>query len=497
MNPERIEELARATVKQIRPRGNGQAGAAEPQSAKHEAPPAEIAPADVPEETEELRPPGFSDDALADRFVTCHGEDLRYVAQWGQWLEWDGRRWRQDRTVHVFDMVRKTCRLAAQGAEKDSLARAVASAAAVAAAERLARADRRVAALPEDFDADDYLLNTPAGIVDLRTGTMRPARRDDLLTKVTGVSPDANMPCPMFSKFLEQITRGDEELAEYLRRVAGYCLSGDTREHAIFFAHGTGANGKSTLLDVLQFAYGDYAKTIPAETLLEARGGRHPTEIANLMGVRLALSSELEEGQWWAEARVKSLTGDEHLSARFMRQDFFTFRKTHKHLIAGNHRPALRTVDTAMRRRMHLLPFEAQFTGEACDRDMPRKLKAEAPAILAWAIQGCLEWQAGGLQPPQCAMVATADYLDSMDTLRQWIAGCCVTGDALEREASSTLYASYAAWKSARGEGVPSQTRFSEALQGAGYQKRKVHGRPMFAAIVLTAQARAAAEKQP
>ena len=438
---------------------------------------------------ESLGPPELSDDALADVFAQRHAQDWRYVAAWGQWLRWDGRRWTQDRTLAVVELVRHICREAAAILGNVRLARQVASAKTVMAVKHIARADPRIAATPEQWDARDFLLNTPGGTVDLHTGMLRLHQREDYLTKIAGVAPNASMPHPNFQRFLKDVTCGDEGLATYLRRIAGYCLTGDCREQVLILCVGVGANGKSTLLDALCYVFGDYAKVIAAETLLESRNGRHPTEIANLMGVRLALSSELEEGQAWSEARIKALTGDERLAGRFMRQDFFDFRKTHKHIVAGNHRPGLRTVDTAIRRRMHLIPFEAKFTGETRDRHMLDKLRAEGPAILAWAIQGCVDWQKHGLSMPQKVMAATDEYLASMDLLQLWIDECCVTTDPTSREKSSALYASFAAWKAERGEGVPSHMRFSEWLQGAGFRKLKSTGGAMvFEGIALSAE---------
>ena len=208
---------------------------------------------------------------------------------------------------------------------------------------------------------------------------------------MTGVSPDHNADDTTWRRFLADITLGDYDLECYLQRLVGYALTGDVRDHVLVFFHGGGANGKSTLVDLLLHILGGYAKQIPAETLMEAHGDRHPTDIANLLGVRLAVSSEVEEGGRSAEARVKTLTGDAVLTGRFMRGDFFEFQRTHKLVVAGNHRPAIRVVDDAIRRRIHLVPFLARFIGPKADAAMPERLRAEAPAVLAWAIRGCDE----------------------------------------------------------------------------------------------------------
>jgi putative DNA primase/helicase len=338
----------------------------------------------------------------------------------------------------------------------------------------------------------EYLTHFEGAVVALRrvldvvaTSHAGTAAQADYLTKVTGIAPDFESEGALWAQFLDQVTVGDAELAEYLQRVAGYCLTGDTREHALFFNYGEGANGKNTFLDALQFAFGDYAKRIPAETLMEVRGNRHPTELANLMGIRLAISNEIEEGEHWAEARLKSLTGDEMIPARFMRQDFFEFRKTHKHVIAGNHKPALRIVDEAIRRRVHLIPWRAKFDEKQRDRAMAQKLRGEAGAILAWAIRGCQRWLEEGLNPPDIVRSTTAEYLSAQDTFGQWLDECTVRNDLNASERSRRLYTSFRLWKQERGEGVPSEVRFSALLERHHARKHTNHG-TMFSGITLT-----------
>ena len=193
----------------------------------------------------------------------------------------------------------------------------------MAAVERLARTDRRHAAAIEDWDRDPWLLNTPGGTVDLRTGDIKPNDPNDLITKATAVAPGGG--CPKFREFLARVTDGDQDLQAFLQRMAGYGLTGSTREHALFFLYGTGANGKSVFLNTLSGAAGDYHVTAPMEAFIASHSDRHPTELAMLRGARLVTAIETEEGRRWAESRIKTLTGGDPISARFMRQDFFEF----------------------------------------------------------------------------------------------------------------------------------------------------------------------------
>ncbi|MGD7248220.1 phage/plasmid primase, P4 family, partial [Ralstonia pseudosolanacearum] len=222
--------------------------------------------------------------------------------------------------------------------------------------EKIARSDPKHAATADEWDADVWALNTPGGVVDLRTGQLRPHRREDRMTKVTTATPRGRNGegCPAWLAFISDITGGNTDLAAYLQRVVGYCLTGVTSEHALFFLYGTGANGKSVFVNVLATILGDYAANAPMDTFMEARGDRHPTELAGLRGSRLVSSIETEQGRRWNESKVKAITGGDKVSARFMRQDFFDYLPQFKLLIAGNHKPAIRNVDEAMKRRLHL-----------------------------------------------------------------------------------------------------------------------------------------------
>ena len=333
--------------------------------------------------------PQYSDEALALRFAERHAEDMRYVALWGHWLHFDGKRWHADETLLGVRFARDVCRSAA--AECGShLAQKLASAGTVSAVERLARADKRLAATIDQFDSDPWLLNTPCGVIDLRTGKTDEHGATDYCTKITAVSPGGE--CPLWKKFLTQIFAGDQELIDYLQRVAGYVLTGSTVEHVLFFCHGTGANGKSTLLNTLSGIMGGYCAVAQMETFTASNTDRHPTELAMLRGARIVTANETEQGRRWAEARIKSVTGGDSITARQMRQDPFTFFPQFKLVMAGNHKPGLGGVDEAIRRRIHLIPFAIKIPEGERDPVLPEKLKAEWPGILAWMLDGCLKW---------------------------------------------------------------------------------------------------------
>jgi putative DNA primase/helicase len=424
---------------------------------------------------EEIRPAEFSDDTLALHFTAEHLGDLRYVDKWGRWLVWDGKRWSFDETVKVFDMVRETCREQAHRCNDPRVKAQLTSAKTVGAVHRLAQVDQRTAAVASQWDADPWLLNTPDGVYDLRSGERRDTKAEDYMTKIAAVAPDGD--CPRFRTFLAEITDGNAELQQFIRRVLGYCLTGVTREHALFFNYGTGANGKGTLMNTVAHIMGEYHKAAPIETFTVTHGERHPTELAGLVGARLVTATETEKGRRWAEARIKQLTGGDAVSARFMRQDFFEYVPQFKLNISGNHKPTLSTVDEAIRRRFNMLPFTVTIAPDRRDLDLPEKLKAEAPGILQWMIDGCLAWQERGLDPPAAVTEATNEYLDSQDLIALWIGDCCEE-DKAAQETPSKLFASYKEWAEAANERPGSQKGFGDVLQAKGFAKdRTMHGR--------------------
>jgi putative DNA primase/helicase len=432
---------------------------------------------DGQDEHADPRPPLFTDESLALRFAERHAGELRHVAKWSRWLIWDGSRWQFEDTLRAFDFARKVCREASAECNKPKIAAAVASAKTVAAIERLAKCDRRHAATADQWDADPLLLNTPAGAIDLRSGKVRPHRLQDHMTKITAAKPDHDCPVTTWLQFLNRVTGGNAELIAFLQRMAGYSLTGLTREHAMFFLHGTGANGKSVFIKTISGILGDYHRTAPVETFTASQMDKHPTDLAGLHGARLVTSVETEEGRRWAESKIKALTGGDTISARFMRQDFFEFTPQFKLLIAGNHKPGLRSVDEAIRRRLNLVPFDVTIPQAERDKTLTEKLEAEWPGILAWMIDGCLQWQEVGLAPPKIVTEATDTYLASQDAISEWVTERCERdSDAWTSRAAA--FESWAEWAAKAGEYVGNRQRFNDALEARGFEPRKRNTAP-------------------
>lgn len=422
-----------------------------------------LAAYDAGTEPDVLAPAGLTEDRLALEFTRRHRDDLRYVHTWGQWLKWTGTRWAPEHTLRVFDLARDVAREAVLGTKDAKVRSRIESASTVAAIVTLARADRAHARVTEDFDADAWLLNTPGGTIDLRTGELRPHRREDGITKTTPVTPAAS-PSALWLDCLATWTGGDDELTAFLRRFSGYCLTGSVREEVLPIVHGPGGNGKSKFVETLRDALGsDYAGGVAMETLVVTAGEQHPTDVADLRGKRLAVAVETEEGRRLAESKVKQLTGGDRLRARFMRRDFFEFAPTHKLLVVGNHRPVLRNVDEAMRRRLLLIPFEAVIPPENRDPELAAKLRGELPGVLRWALDGCAEWQAGGLRPPARVLAATESYFETADALGRWAEERLVFA-ASASVAKADAWASWKSWAETNGEFVGSERRLTEYL---------------------------------
>jgi putative DNA primase/helicase len=269
--------------------------------------------------------------------------------------------------------------------------------------------------------------------------------------------------CPLWLNFLKRITNDDVDLQTFLQRVAGYCLTGWNREDVFFFFFGTGRNGKGTFLNTLAAIFNDYAKTAPSEMFLASHGERHPADLAMLRGARLVVASETESGKRWAESRVKSLTGGDRVCCRFMRQDFFEYQPQFKLIVCGNHKPTLRNVDEAMRSRFYLVPFKVTIPVEERDKKLADRLRAEWPAILRWCIEGCLQWQQEGLNPPAAVTDASDEYMEDQDVIGRWLSECCVQGHQFEA-ASKGLFSNFKDWAQESNEYIPSQKTFSQTL---------------------------------
>jgi putative DNA primase/helicase len=344
-----------------------------------------------------------------------------------------------------------------------------------------ARAIAGIPVLPKDLDWDAWLLNVRNGTLDLRTGTLRPHAREDLITRGIDVDYTPDAKCPTWERFLAEVFRNDAALIAFVQRAVGYSLTGDIREHVFFILFGRGSNGKSTFLDVIHALLGPYAGPVPAELLLTRRAEHHPTERATLFSKRFVATVESGDGRRLAEDRVKAITGGDPIECRRMKEDFWVFTPTHKLWFGTNHKPVIKGTDHAIWRRIRLVPFETTFhepeTGVAPQKDptLPERLIEELPGILAWGISGCLAWQREGLKAPEAVRDATEGYRVEMDVLARFLDECCVFNTSAEARASD-LYKAYTSWCETANERVESQSSFGQRLTEKGCERYRNNG---------------------
>ncbi|MBI4612724.1 MAG: hypothetical protein HY720_03860 [Planctomycetes bacterium] len=425
------------------------------------------------------------------RIVAEHGDDLRYVQTWKKWLMFDeaSGRWVEDEGA-VWRAAKKTARDLLREAEgKLATARATGDKSDIDKAKEWIQAARRffartplanavalassepeVQATADQWDADPYLFAVGGGrVVELRAGTARAARREDSLTKGTDVPFDPHAKAPTWDRFLARVLP-EPGIRTYVQRFVGYSAIGEIREHVLLIFHGGGRNGKGTFTETVGRVMGAYATVIPVAVLLESRGDRHPTELADLCGRRLVTCSEAPESGRLSEERVKSLTGGDRIKARRMREDFWYFVPAHKIILATNHRPRITGGDLGIWRRVRLVPWEVTIAEDEEDVELPAKLRAEAPGILAWIVAGAVEYLRDGLRPPKTVRDATAAYREAEDVLGEFLVEHVVESPGAFL-ATKPLHARFLEWAAEAGIPEPwGQRTLTRKLKDRGWK---------------------------
>lgn len=425
----------------------------------------------------------FTDLGNAGRFVAQHGNDVRYCHIWRKWLVWDGTRWRTDESGEVERHAKYTVRQLYADASRvndDDLraelakwARASESRSRIQAMIDLAKSEPTIPVSPPELDANPWLLNCQNGTIDLRTGELMKHRREDLCTKLIPVEFDPEARCPIFKKFLQRILKDNTELINFLRRAIGYALTGSTVEQVLFILWGCGANGKSTFLEIIRAVLGDYGRTADSALLMHQNHDGVRNDVARLAGARFVSTSETEAGRHLAEVLVKQLTGGDKVAARFLYSEFFEFDAQFKLFLTTNHKPVIRGTDNAIWRRIRLIPFEVTIPEEEQDKDLPRKLRAELPSILAWAVRGCLRWREYGLGQPKKVSAATESYRQEMDIIGAFLKDrCLLRGDA--KVTAGQLYVAYKKWCDDNGERPLTQQKLGGALGDRNFRPYRI-----------------------
>lgn len=429
------------------------------------------------EQAEETRHP-FNDKGSGRMLLEMFKDTAAYVPEWGQWLSWDGLRWlpaTDDYGIVLAMAVSDELTLQAAQAIEDGMpeelvgklqawANKSGNLSHLRGAVAAARPSMCVSA--KQLDQQHYLLSVQNGTIDLRTGKLIQPQKEQWTTKKANVVYDPNATAPAWLRFMEQI-QPDPEVRGYLQRAVGYSLTGDVTEECLFFCHGDGGNGKSTFFKPLMTLMGDYAATPVAKLLMRRHGETHSTEMMDLVGARLAMCSEISSSAEFSEETVKKLTSNEVINARRIGKDSTPFHPTHKLFMCSNPKPRVQETDSGIWRRVKLIPFTASFLGSERDPHLGEKLSAELSGILNWAIEGCLAWQRDGLQEPEAVRLATQEYREDEDALRDFINRRCIMQGEVRHE---EMYRAYAEWADASRLHVYSPHKLSRELTARGFR---------------------------
>ncbi len=433
----------------------------------------------------------------ARRFVRRHGKNIRFIPEWNKWIVWNGSRWEVDDDGAAMRLAKETViamysealGLANEQRRTALLKRALKgqAEARLKAIVSLAESEAAVVLPANKLDADPWILGVQNGVVELKTGKFRAARREDLITKRTNVVFDPNARCPNWLKFLDTVTGSDVSIQSYVQRVVGYTLTGSVREEVMFVLYGTGNNGKSTFRETVHSLLGDYALAADAGLLIERKtpGGATP-ELARLKGRRLVSINETSENDHLNEARVKFITSQDKVTARNLYQQFFDFDPSHKTFLTTNHKPIIRGTDIGIWRRIHLLPFTVAIPPEKVEKDFrDRRLMPELPGILIWALAGLAAYFKQGLNPPKAVIASTESYRQDMDVVGQWIAERCEV-DLNATVPTSHAFNDYFQWATEEVGWAIKMLKFRRNISDRGFSAEKgTHGQRMIRGLRL------------
>ena len=435
----------------------------------------------------------LTDTGNAERLVRRFGQNIKFVRDQDVWRIWDGKRWKTDRRNRVDRMAKiilKELVDHAGAAEGDEQKRRYKWAVMSGGKERrnamvaLAAMEKDIVTVSNDYDKDSWLFNCQNGTIDLKTGDLLPHNRKNLCSRMSRVEFDPAATCPLFDKFLTEVMDGDKTMLNFLPVAVGYSLTGDTTEQAIFFTHGNGANGKSVFNLAVQSIMGDYAKVASFDTFVLKKNDNGPkNDLAALVGARLVQAAESKEGVRLDEVLIKSITGCEEITVRFLHKEFFTYLPQFKIWMSSNNQPPVGGTDYGIWRRLKMIPFEVTIGEERKDKKLPSKLRKEAPGILNWALGGLAEYRTAGLICPEKVDKATAEYKDSQDIVGQFIKARKILRPDLETKGDE-LYSEFCNWCKVMGEWAMKERRFTAAvLKVAGIGRKQVAGSKWYTGI--------------
>jgi putative DNA primase/helicase len=429
------------------------------------------------------KPKALTDLGNAERFSEQHSAVARYCPELKTWLINSKGRWNTDSGELINRLAHKTVRSIAEEAEQEGLcetdkveirvhAKESSSRTRIKAMLDIAKWFPAITVHANQLDVNPWWLNCQNGTLDLQTGELRPHNPEDLITKMVPAPYDPGALCPLWHSFISTVMGDDPEKVSFLQRVVGYVITGITQEHCMFVLHGPGANGKTTLIEVLRELLPGYTKHTTMESLLHSTSSRIRNDLARLQSTRLVSAVEVGMEKKLDEALIKQLTGGDMVTARFLYREYFEFKPQFKIFIAANHKPEIRGVDHGIWRRIHLIPFEVTIPPEKIDKDLLSKLKQELPGILAWSVRGCREWQEHGLMVPDSIAMATRSYRAEMDIVENFLEDKCIKGTEKKSTVGDT-YLSYEKWCTAVCQETVGKKTFGNLLRQKGYSQIK------------------------
>ena len=439
----------------------------------------------------------FTDTTNAYRLLTVHGKDIRYNPLWKKWLVWNGCHWEMDDGYLIHDKSLKIIRSIYEELLKTSDYKErieIEKHAMQSESARRRKALIEVASwIPElnvktdNLDKDPWLFNVKNGTIDLRKGIVREQMPEDLITRIANVEYDPNADCPNWKKFIMEIMNYNTELIHFIQNAAGWAITGDTSEQTMFILFGTGANGKSTFLNVIMNILGDYAIATPTETFMLKRSEQITNDIARLRGTRFVTTTETEHGKRLSEPLIKQITGNDRMTARFLYGEYFNFIPTFKIFMATNHKPLIKGTDHGIWRRIKLIPFVTRIEEEKQDKHLEQKLMLEGSGILNWLIEGARRWCKEGLKTPNIIINATDEYRGEMDVIGNFIKERCVQEPDYTIKARE-LFKCYQDWCDDHNEHAVSERFLGLSLKELGFEQKRTNDGRYWQGIQLKVQ---------
>jgi len=426
----------------------------------------------------------FTDATNAERLMREHKRDIRYFPAWKKWLVWNGTHWETDEggaLVHekgletvrnIYDELSKTDDYRERN-EIENFAKISESVRRREAMIKTAQYIKELNIKADDLDKNPYLLNVRNGTINVLSGEFMAHCQEDMITKIANVEYNPAADCPLWKQFIREIMNYKADLINFLQTAAGWALTGNIEEQTMFILYGSGANGKTTFLNTIQYILGDYAIATPTESFMKKNNDQNTNDIARLRGTRFVTTTEAEQGRRLSETLIKKITGNDQITARFLYGEYFNFIPTFKIFMATNHKPVIKGTDHGIWRRIMLIPFTTTIPKEKQDKNLEEKLKQETSGILNWLLEGTQRWRREGLVAPPVILNATDEYRGEMDVIGNFIKERCIKGYDVSIQIKD-LYKAYADWCNENKEHAVSERFFTMRLKEIGFtQGRK------------------------